>query len=76
MSKYRRYARYKDSGVEWIGEIPEEWKVVRLKFLKTKPFAYGANESADLEEPELPRFIRITDIDSNGNLREIGRAHV
>ena len=69
MSKYRRYARYKDSGVEWIGEIPEEWKVVRLKFLKTKPFAYGANESADLEEPELPRFIRITDIDSNGNLR-------
>ena len=23
----------KDSGVEWIGEIPEHWKMVRLKFL-------------------------------------------
>ena len=23
----------KDSGVEWIGEIPEQWKMVRLKFL-------------------------------------------
>ena len=23
----------KDSGVEWIGKIPEHWKVVRLKFL-------------------------------------------
>ena len=23
----------KDSGVEWIGEIPEHWKVIRLKFL-------------------------------------------
>lgn len=23
----------KDSGVEWIGEIPEEWNIVRFKFL-------------------------------------------
>lgn len=23
----------KDSGIEWIGEIPEDWKVLRLKFL-------------------------------------------
>lgn len=23
---YKRYEKYKDSGVEWIGEIPEEWK--------------------------------------------------
>lgn len=26
-------APMKDSGVEWIGEIPEHWKMVRLKFL-------------------------------------------
>ena len=25
------YARYKDSGVEWLGEIPEHWSVSRLK---------------------------------------------
>lgn len=25
----------KDSGVEWIGQIPEHWKVVRLKYLGT-----------------------------------------
>lgn len=31
MSKYRRYERYKDSGVEWIEEIPEEWEVTHLK---------------------------------------------
>lgn len=23
----------KDSGVEWIGEIPEDWKVIKLKYL-------------------------------------------
>ena len=27
-----RYERYKDSGVEWIGEIPEEWEVKKLKY--------------------------------------------
>ena len=25
--------KMKDSGIEWIGEIPEEWKTVRFKFL-------------------------------------------
>ncbi|HIJ94342.1 MAG TPA: hypothetical protein HPP94_01095 [Desulfuromonadales bacterium] len=28
-----RYERYKDSGVEWIGEIPEGWEVKRLKYI-------------------------------------------
>ncbi|MEQ1530196.1 MAG: hypothetical protein ABL925_12845 [Methylococcales bacterium] len=28
-----RYEKYKDSGVEWIGEIPEEWGVKKLKRL-------------------------------------------
>ncbi|MCG1012235.1 restriction endonuclease subunit S [Tepidanaerobacter sp. GT38] len=31
MSKYKRYERYKDSGVEWLGEIPEHWEIGRLK---------------------------------------------
>jgi len=30
---YKRYERYKDSGIEWIGEIPEHWKKVKLKYL-------------------------------------------
>ncbi len=28
----KRYKKYKPSGVEWIGEIPWEWKIKRLKF--------------------------------------------
>ncbi len=31
MSRYKRYEKYKDSGVEWIGEIPEHWEIGRLK---------------------------------------------
>jgi type I restriction enzyme S subunit len=29
----RRYPRYRDSGVEWLGEVPEHWEVKRLKYL-------------------------------------------
>ena len=28
-----RYEAYKDSGIEWIGEIPSHWDVKRLKHL-------------------------------------------
>ncbi len=33
MSHYKPYPAYKDSGVEWIGEVPEHWSVVPLKVL-------------------------------------------
>lgn len=26
-----RYKKYKDSGVDWIGAVPEHWKITRLK---------------------------------------------
>ena len=28
-----RHAEYKDSGLEWIGEIPAHWKTMRFKFI-------------------------------------------
>ena len=28
---FPRYPRYKDSGVEWLGEVPEHWHIDRLK---------------------------------------------
>ncbi len=28
---WRRYPAYRDSGVEWLGEVPEGWDVVQLK---------------------------------------------
>lgn len=29
----RRYDKYKDSGIEWIGEIPSHWEVKKIKHL-------------------------------------------
>ena len=31
--KYQQYDEYKDSGVEWLGEIPNHWEVVPIKHL-------------------------------------------
>ena len=31
-----RYEKYKDSGVEWIGKIPEGWEEIKLKCLSLK----------------------------------------
>ena len=33
MTALRPYPAYKDSGVEWLGEVPEHWEVRRLKGL-------------------------------------------
>lgn len=60
----------KDSGVDWLGKIPSSWEIIRLKYLVEKPLQYGANEAAELNDPDLPRFIRITDIAENGTLHE------
>jgi type I restriction enzyme S subunit len=29
---FPRYPKYKDSGVEWLGDVPEHWGVKRLKY--------------------------------------------
>lgn len=39
MAKYKAYPEYKDSGVEWLGEIPQQWTVSKLKYLA--PFQVG-----------------------------------
>ena len=31
--KWQKYSAYKNSGVEWLGEIPENWGVRKLKYL-------------------------------------------
>lgn len=60
----------KESDVVLLGNIPNTWNVKRLKFLLSEKLKYGANESAESEDKENPRYIRITDIDDSGNLKD------
>lgn len=63
----------KDSGVEWIGEIPVTHSIYKLKYLLRTPLKYGANESGIPYSDSLPRYIRITDITLDGNLKDAGK---
>jgi type I restriction enzyme S subunit len=65
-----RNCRTKPSGYDWLGEVPEHWMVHALKRLLSMPLEYGLNEAAELEEKTFPRYLRITDFDDDGNLRE------
>ncbi|SFE50806.1 restriction endonuclease subunit S [Thermophagus xiamenensis] len=66
----KKYEKYKDSGIEWIGEIPISWEIASLKYLLNSPLQYGANESAELDDKTLPRYIRITDFGDDGKLKD------
>ena len=50
----------KDSGIEWIGEIPEQWHVSKLK--RFSNIRYGLGEPPKLSEDGLP-IIRATNIE-------------
>ena len=65
--------KMKDSGVEWIGEIPEEWEICKLKHLLQIPMQYGANETGIEYDEKLPRYIRITDITNDNQLKNTGK---
>ncbi|MEN4007112.1 MAG: restriction endonuclease subunit S [Methanobacteriaceae archaeon] len=52
---YKPYPEYKDSGVEWVGEIPKDWEISRIKFLG-KTLAGGApnTEKYDYWDGNIP----------------------
>ncbi len=58
------------TGIAWLPEVPVGWEVVPLKRCLSSPMQYGANESAEFSDPLWPRYIRITDIDDDGNLKK------
>lgn len=58
----------KDSGIDWIGEIPSHWEVKRLKYVLSSKLKYGANESGFDYDENLPRYIRISDFGFDGKL--------
>jgi Restriction endonuclease S subunits len=66
------YPAYKDSGVSWLGEVPEHWDVKRLKHICSKSALYGANIKATSYTPTGVRFLRTTDITNDGHLKKGG----
>jgi type I restriction enzyme S subunit len=61
----KKYDNYKDSGIEWIGDIPSNWSSTKLKF-HTKKIIDGAHFTPTYIEKSndsIP-FLRVTDLHS------------
>ncbi len=65
-------APMKDSGIEWLGEVPEHWKIVALK--RVASICYGIGEPPKYQAEGIP-LIRATNI-HNGRLFEDGLVFV
>jgi type I restriction enzyme S subunit len=48
--------------------LPQSWQVVTLNEISLRPGEYGSISAAIPWTSELPRYVRITDIDGNGSL--------
>ncbi|HLO84183.1 MAG TPA: restriction endonuclease subunit S [Nostocaceae cyanobacterium] len=53
----KRYPKYKDSGLVWLGEIPEHWEVKRAKYFFTE-----IDERSEKGEEELLSVSHITGV--------------
>lgn len=62
--KYKPYPKYKDTGIEWLGEIPEKWNVVRLRFIFTIKKRIAGSLGYDILSI-TQQGIKVKDIESN-----------
>lgn len=56
MSQYKPYPAYKDSGVEWLGQVPEHWDVLPLRAVAS------VNDDEREASSDLDEKIRYVDI--------------
>jgi type I restriction enzyme, S subunit len=63
---YPRYPAYKDSGVEWLGDIPSHWNIRRLKHLsKLNP---QRSELRDVSQELEVSFLPMEHVGEDGSL--------
>lgn len=66
----------KDSGIEWIGEIPKSWKIMKMSLICSVVTDYVASGSfADLaqnvqylDEPDYAMLVRTADVSNKGHV--------
>ena len=46
--------KMKDSGIEWIGEIPEEWEIVKTLYVLIMPITDGPHTTPELFDEGIP----------------------
>lgn len=71
-------AKLKDSGIEWIGKIPEGWNVFRIKYLATEPntlFTDGDWINGDIITEDGVRYLTSGNV-GEGKFKYQGEGHI
>ena len=58
--KYKKYSAYKDSGVEWLGTIPNHWATLPIKYIASSNDDVLTEETVDDFEIE---YVEISGVD-------------
>ncbi len=53
-TNFKPYPKYKDSGVEWLNEIPEHWEILPIKRITEIPITDGPHETPILQNEGIP----------------------
>lgn len=53
---YQPYPEYRESGVEWLGEVPTGWEVKPLKFVTSNKVKDGPHETPKFIDDGIPFF--------------------
>ena len=71
-AKYKTYSATKPSGVDWLGDVPKDWAVKRIK--QTSSIRYGIGEPPRYVDDGVP-LVRATNIRS-GRISEVNMVRV
>ena len=64
---FPRYPAYKPSSVEWLGEVPEHWEALRLRFVaQLNP---SKQEVKEVGDQEMVSFLPMEAIGEDGSIR-------
>jgi type I restriction enzyme S subunit len=72
--KHPPYPRYKPSGIEWLGDVPEHWEVRRLKDCGELSAGSGFPPEFQGQEGEGLQFYKVSDLAAAADGRRMGLA--
>ena len=65
MAKYQQYEQYKESGVEWLGDIPSYWEINRHKYVASFTKGKNPQEIFDEYSPDYYPYLSMDSLRGN-----------
>ena len=73
VKEWRRYPAYKDSGVEWLGEVPQHWEVMKCKqlsLIKRGASPRPIDDPSFFDDNGAYSWVRISDVTASNKYLE------